>query len=66
MREEMLPNRSKSEVRRIDLKVIALGKSVPDAEHLVHAALSGIAQFSRSMRICSFIERDDIHDLAPH
>ncbi len=67
---EVLSNRSKSGLRRIDLMVVAVGKSVSDTERSVHAALSVIPEVSRphsrSSRECGIIERDDNHDLSAH
>jgi small-conductance mechanosensitive channel len=44
---EVLSNRSKSGLRRIDFKVVALNKTVSEAERLIHSALSVIPEVSR-------------------
>ncbi len=44
---EMLTNRSKSGTRRIDLVVIAQGKTVLEAEQLIHQTLSSMTEVTR-------------------
>ncbi|MBA3378125.1 MAG: mechanosensitive ion channel family protein [Chloroflexia bacterium] len=44
---EMLTNRSKSGTRRIDLVVVAEGKTVLDAERLIHETLSEMPEVTR-------------------
>ena len=44
---EMLTNRSKSGTRRIDLLVVAAGKTVLEAERLIHETLASMPEVTR-------------------